>query len=82
MFRFAILNRALEFSSQLFKLNENEGDRKRKLTVFVAIAMLFVVTGATLATVATTIANSEASSTTIAWRPRPVPPNREGSDEP
>ena len=79
MLNFTSLNRKICASNQLFSESKDGANIKRKA---IAITMFLVIIGANLATSATTIANSEASSTTIAWRPRPVPPVRIGSDEP
>lgn len=79
MFYFTSLNRKIWVFNQFLNESKEGANRKAKA---MAIAMFFVMTGVTSATAATTtIANSEASSTTISWRPRPAPPNREGSDD-
>lgn len=80
MLDFTSLNRKICAFNQFFNESKDGANTKRKAIV---ITMFFVIIGANLATVVTTIANPDASSTTIAWRPRPaspVPPNREGSE--
>lgn len=79
MFNFTSLNRKAWAFDQFFSESKDGANIKRKA---IAITMFFVIIGAGLATAATAIANLDASSTTIACRPRPAPPNREGSDDP
>lgn len=77
MLNFTSLNRKICAFNQLFNEGKDKANLKRKAIV---ITMFFVIFGASLATAATTaIANPDASSTTIARRPRvvpPAPPNR------
>ncbi len=80
MINFTSLNKKICAFNQFFNEGKDGANLKRKAIV---VTMFVVIIGAGSATAATTIANSEASSTTISGKPsRSVPPNREGSDEP
>ena len=84
MLNFTSLNRKICAFNQFFNQSKDGANIKRKAVV--VITMFFVIIGANLATAVTAIANVEASSMTISGKPSrpvsPVPPNREGSDDP